>query len=52
MRHVLLIACLMLAACGPAEPEKDPQAREFMKDFGKCPECGKRPIKLFEGYEK
>lgn len=52
MREALLIVltCLVVTACGPAEPDKKQiDGKEFMKGFGECPKCGTRDIDLFGG---
>jgi hypothetical protein len=46
-----------LAGCGPADVTKEERAtgernaEAFMKDFGRCDDCGKRRIDLFPGAE-
>lgn len=55
VKRIIIIAIVALSACGPAEMtasertvgERD--AKEFMKDLGKCDDCGKRHINLFGG---
>lgn len=47
---LMILTCLVMASCGPAEGDKKPMdGKEFMKGFGECSECGKRKIELFRG---
>jgi cytochrome c556 len=56
MFKAIIIACLtvsVLAACGPAEGEKQIDGKEFMKSLNEeCERCGKVKINVFGGEAK
>jgi predicted small secreted protein len=52
MRTIMMVmlACLIVTGCGPAEEPEPGRGKQFMEGLGKdCPKCGKTKINLFGG---